>query len=117
MDKESTELILQHLNKLEDKLGVAADKIWPWFIKEVYIEAILSTIILVLISAISFFYFKDVLKHWNSIARNGNEHPWVVGGVTIGISLIVLLLAFLCTAPQIFNPEYHAFTNLIAKFK
>lgn len=66
MDKESTELILQHLDKLGEKLGVGVEKIWPWCIRQVYIDSIITT--LAMLVSVGLFISCTIFaaKHWGS---------------------------------------------------
>ena len=38
MEAENVKLILAHLDKLAEKLGIGAAHIWPWFVRQVYIQ-------------------------------------------------------------------------------
>lgn len=125
MNKESTELILQHLDKLGEKLGVAADKIWPWFIKQVYVEAAVSTVAFLIVCAITYFFFKFLFKHWApdrdskiySITRSNHESAYFFMGALLSIPITLLFFYFIYDVPKIFNIEYHALVNLINHIK
>ena len=125
--KESTEFILQHLDKLGEKLGVAADKIWPWFIKQIYVEAVVSTVTLLIVCTITYFFLRFIHKHWEpdqysdeviySITRSCHEPAYFAASVLLGIMLVVFFIGFVSVIPRIFNVEYFALTNLMDHIK
>jgi hypothetical protein len=123
MDKESTELILQHLDKLAEKLGVGVGKIWPWFVRQVYIDSIQSTFLMLI--SISLFIGCTVFmcKHWKeteskySIYSAHHEAPWIISLVFFGIITLICTIAFFSFGFNFLNPEYHAFKNIISIVK
>jgi hypothetical protein len=123
MEKESVELVLQHLDKLGEKLGVGVERIWPWFVHQVYIESIVSLFLMLFSMGLFVSLSIFVAKHWKkregkySIDDSSHEPPWVIGLVLLGIVTLICTIAFFTVGFNFLNPEYHAFKNILATVK
>ncbi len=113
--------VLDYLDKIAAKLGTTVEQIWPWMIKQQYVEAIYPGILLILFGVPSFFLFKYMFKHWYpkndsvyNIYRKDHEKFWIAATIIIGIFLLILLSVFLVQFGDIFNAEYWAFNALLS---
>jgi len=104
--------VATYLDAIAQKLGVGVGKIWPWFVKQQYVEGARAALILAIFLP-SFIY----------VARKASGVDWddpSPSNVTYMILLVVLgcgalfgVVDFLCEFPDIFNPEYWAFKALL----
>jgi len=118
MDKESTQLILDHLDKVAAKLGTTVEHVWPWFVRQQYIDAFYYLFISAFIWAVCFVGLRFCLKHWNpesgySIYEKDHEVPWCFGIAITSIIAAIFLVVGLFEFPDIFNPELHALRDII----
>jgi hypothetical protein len=63
MEKE-IELITNYLDKLGKALGLGTEKLWPYLIKQQYVEAVFSTIFFIVFLAASIWIIRFIMKHW-----------------------------------------------------
>ena len=126
MNKESTELVLQHLDKLGEKLGVGVEKIWPWFIRQVYIDSILSTLVMLVSMGLFLGCCIFMARHWGSrdhddngysISDSCHEPPWIAGLFVLGVIAAICTIAFLDAGFDFLNPEFHAFKQVMTIIK
>ena len=118
MEKETMQMAFDYLDKLSAKMGLTAQQIWPWFIRQQYIEAIMSSIVLVLSTALFVFLVRFSCNHWNSesgysIYKSDHEPFWIISGFCIGLSMIVAHIYFWTEFPDIFNAEYAALKDIL----
>jgi len=126
MDKESIQLILQHLDKLGEKLGVGVENVWPWFIRQVYLNSILSALVMLVSVGSLLGYCIFISRHWGSRDHDDNEYsisdsrhepPWITGLFVLGTITIVCVVCFLDSGFDFLNPEYHAFKSILETVK
>lgn len=126
MDENTQQVITQlgdkldsYINILAEKLGVAAEYVYPLFVKQQMIEGIstLSLIMLCCITSIICLIFG---------VKGGNKKNWGDGGYVIliftgGIMGIISICAlghnFTDCISQIMNPEYAAIQDIIQMVK
>ncbi|MBU2177603.1 MAG: hypothetical protein KJ556_21130 [Gammaproteobacteria bacterium] len=118
MDKESTQLILDNIDKIAAKLGTTVEHVWPWFVRQQYIDAFYYLFISVVVWGALFVGLRFCLKHWNSksgYSIYGNDHEdlwWAVIIITAVIAAILLIIGIFEFA-DILNPEFHALKDII----
>jgi len=124
MEEKSVELILSKLDQLANKLGVTVEQIWPWLVKQQYIDAVFSTGVFVVVSILFYRMSKFVAHHWNpesgdlySIYREDHGATWVIGLLAVAVILICCFVDTYCNIPGILNPEYGALRDLMSMTK
>lgn len=125
MEKESVELMLQHLDKLGEKLGVGVEKIWPWFIRQVYIDSIQAIVFMLISSGLFISCAFFAAKHWKirgenneySIYHSKHEPLWFAIITLTGLFAFFGVCAFWISGFDFLNPELHAFKSIIASIK
>jgi hypothetical protein len=122
MEKESIQLVLTYLDKVAEKIGTTGEQIWPWLIKQQYIEAIYPLCITIIIGCCLFFLGKFALKHWHtdkgySICAEDHEPIWCIAFTILTLILLFSFIGFLLEFGDIFNPEYNALKSLFAMAK
>lgn len=124
MNEKSLVLLTGYLDKIAEKIGVGTSVIWPWFIRQEYVEFFVLMVCLVISSICFGFYIKYALKHWNYENKEGYtiegsdlEGFWQAGFVFGGALLVGLFAVALDNFIDILNPQYAALTSLISKIK
>ena len=112
------QMAFDYLDKLGAKMGLAAQQVWPWFIRQQYIEAIISSIVLVLSTALFVFLVRFSCNHWNSesgysIEESDHEPLWIIAGIGSGIFMTIAHICFWTEFPDIFNVEYAALKDIL----
>jgi ABC-type amino acid transport system permease subunit len=101
------------LQKIAEKIGTTVDKIFPWYVKQVYIY---SWVELISITLAFFIGFGMVLYSKNKTDfENGNGYCYVL---CLGaVMMFIASLVFFCMLPSIItainNPEYQALSMLV----
>lgn len=122
MEKESIQLVLTYLDKIAEKIGTTAEQVWPWMIRQQYVEAIYPFFTTAILGTGLCFLIKFTLKHWNpekgySIYSEDHEPVWIGACVILALIVIISFAVFLIQFSDIFNPEYHALLALMAMAK
>ena len=101
------------LEKLAVNIGTTADKIFPWYLNQQFIEGCLL-ILMPLILIIGFGSILLIFKRKADFGYNWNTEAYVVlmSAVIVSISFLVFILSIGQSVSQVFNPEYHAFKTL-----
>lgn len=144
MTNEQFSTLLEYLDKLGAKLGVGVNEIWPWFIKQQYVDAFVSLGFFLITTIIATTCLLTTLKLWRkenkynrnmyyydddgerikrtedqvcaySIYHQGHELTWVWANVACLIILLGAGLIFYAQFFDIFNPEYSAFKDIAAQ--
>jgi len=117
MTDKSVVLIIEKLELLAQSIGIGAKELFPYFIRQQYIEAIQGGIILIL-GAIYFGSLNRWVKKIKKYAdKNNCDDLW--GGVIVAVILITALFIFLiCSAFNnifaIFNPTCYAVQDILS---
>lgn len=118
-NKQIEELLI----KLAEKLGTTVEHLWAVLVRQVYAEAINSSILLILlISAIILFNWVRVTKFpiWE---EDFHEHEFKIGaffisGLGLAIATVVGVLTLIPTiVTNLVNPEYRALRLLFGMVK
>jgi hypothetical protein len=122
VDPNSVEQITTYLDKLGEKLGVGAKMIWPWLIKQVYVESFLAWFFFLTTGAVTYIAYRYMFKHWHSnkgysICENDHEPLWITLASVLGFLFVISTLVFVCEGFQFINPEYYALKNVLVMFK
>lgn len=115
MEKEIA-LVLNYLDKIGEKLGIGANMLWPYMMKQQTIEGVVSLILVPLLLGICFFT-------WKRYSVNPQRHAdkWVDGMYFYSVTMIasgilggVASLHFIFHGLyQLVNTEYTAFKALV----
>jgi hypothetical protein len=123
MDKEAINQITMYLDKLGEKLGIGTAKIWPWFVRQIYIDVVLSwlflivtTVSLVIVSRYGMIHWKPEDGEAYSIYRNNHEGFWAFIIGLLGFFFVIAVIFWLVFGFDFLNPEYMAFKNLMGIF-
>ena len=137
MTPESIDKITQYLDKLASKLGIGVQEVWPWFVRQQYVEAITSIIFFSIFSILAVIFLKRSLKiHFSDGATPtpkdilgivfcvATPTPKDILGIVFCVATtIFIIVAVVCMVevltevPDIFNVEYNALNDLIGKAK
>lgn len=101
------------IEKLATQIGVTADKVFPWYVKQQVIEGFVfvgvTISLLILFGAVFFYSFKK------ADFENGNRYivTTIGGAIFFLITLFVTAFCFGDAVAQIMNPEYAATHQLL----
>ena len=100
------------LEKLAMKIGTTADKIFPWYINQQFIDGITFIIVMLILIMVSF----SILYVSNKKANYKGPGKYEVAAICsliFGVFAVVIFSLEINTAlSKIFNPEYYAFKTL-----
>ncbi len=104
------------IEKLAHQIGITADKVFPWYVKQQVIEGwsfIIISSLLNIIFAITFIYnYKNI--------RKKDDDKYIMMSIFIGLILTATIsitsFDFNVHLNQIFNPEYGAMKAMISDF-
>lgn len=133
MDPQSTKQILDYLDKIGEKLDVGTQMVWPWFVRQVYIDVFLAWLFFTLTSTILFFIYRYVMRHWDyprndegqrlygyereglpySICQEDHEGFWVTICIIAGVFALIGVFNVIICGFDWLNPEYHALKSLL----
>ena len=122
------------LEKVADKLGVAANKVWPWLVKQQYVEGATPLIALGICTAASVFSYTRLVKYMSFSTDRKNGEDWdahkarkanieafqMIWGGVLALTFAGGILALLCSMggiQQLINPEYFALMDLVKAAK
>lgn len=118
--------IVEIIDKLAEKLGVASEFIWSVLVKQAFVEAVISIFwaIIMYLSAFVFYIFvRNLFKEYSEAQKNKpNEdyEGYVIAVIMSGAAgLICLLIGLFQTADAIhclINPEYWALRKILNQF-
>lgn len=140
MNEEKLRMILEYLDKIAAKLNIGIEQVWPWFIKQQYVDAYVSFSYFLFFLALCSILLLVTFKLWKSeerydkdrymtseqkkeeaekvypysIVHSDHEYFWI--WTNVGFLALLLVSGFLFTAEffDIFNPEYHAFKDILS---
>lgn len=116
------------INNLTEKLGVAADKLYPVLVKQVYVDGIKNIVgaligLLLIIAAI--FLVKTFKKKWSKSLKEYDKQNYecvtplaIIGIVIVFIAGITILT--ICTTQamcRFINPDWYALQMVLNQIK
>ena len=99
------------IDNLANKLGVAADKVWPMLIRQAHIDGAKYIIGFIVFGIIAAVLWAVGIHAW----RDDNEYEggWCLG-IALSISVVWALMLVLGNWPQaVWNPEYYALQKVL----
>ena len=121
MEQQSLQMVLNYLDKIALKIGTTVEHVWPWLIRQQYVEAIYPFIISFVFGLVFILVLTFTVRHWDpdteggyNIYREDHEGIWIPITILLGIVFFIFLMAFLFEFGDIFNAEYHAFMKLLS---
>lgn len=99
------------IQQLAQQIGIAADKVFPWYVQQAYLQGITTAVALVLAVVVFGVLFTLVVKKadWDS-------EGWIAASVFSGVVFAIAVgSAFVCGPQQVrkmLNPQFYAVTML-----
>lgn len=115
MNPETITLITEYLDKIGEKLGVGAAIIWPWFVRQQYLEALVPVIFLGTFAIAFICMLKECLRLEK--VEKPSEGIMVALCIFCGIGTLASFMVFCTEFFDIFNVEYWALKDLIFQVK
>ena len=120
MNNEQLQMIFDKLDQVGLKLGETAETIWPWFIKQQYINGFSEICSWLISFIIMSFILKFSIKGIINDDDDGVEIAFA-GSIISGIIILFLIISFVIdggnTLSQIINPEFNALQELLSMVK
>ena len=98
------------------------DEVWPWFVKQQYIEPCHAFILFVGTLLVFYFGARFAKNHWSadkesgySICEEDHEIPCIFFLIVVGVFVLFFLEMFISEFMDIFNVEYAAFKDITAQ--
>lgn len=122
MNETMLQEILNRLDALSAKLGVAAHALFALYVRQAYIDGIESVLIIAAMAVAIYFLVKITLRLWDQIDELGKLGKDRMGSGSCAFFAVVCIIIcawvgiyFLCTAIDCFsNPQLVAFKSLAA---
>ena len=110
-------LITEYLDKIGVKLGVGVGKVWPWFVKQQYIDSIIA-IVSFLFFASGFIYFiRKGLGIWDGPMNESRDYILTICCIVFGIGTFLYFMVFMINGFDFINVEYWALKDLIRQIR
>jgi predicted permease len=108
--------VMAHLDKLAVKLGLTVEQIWPWMVRQQYVDAIVSLVLLIVVSIGGYltYRFASKIKQWEEPDAK-NIFCFIL--ITISFIGIIISIASFREFSDIFNAEYWALKDLMKMIK
>lgn len=113
MVKEVVDSIMTRLDAVAAKLGITVEQIWPWLVRQQYVEAFYPLAVFAMFSILGYMAYRFVKKvRWKSTFTI-EQCMGIIFGVVSVVGIFCSFIACLVETPHIFNAEYHALKDLI----
>jgi TRAP-type C4-dicarboxylate transport system permease small subunit len=130
MNEQQLQVVMDYLDKIAAKLGVGVGQVWPWFVRQQYVEAFWSAFWLLICLGITITLIKFCVNHWDprdengypmngvySIDKEDHEPFWAILCVIIFVFNLITFLAFVIKFPDLFNANYAALKDVLSLIK
>lgn len=112
MTNESVALVVNKLEALAQSIGVGVQEIFPYFVKQQYIDSLSSLLpFIVLLIVLPLFTHFQRKTDW-SVSESLDQALTMVFGM-LSIGLTVGTLVTIDSLLKFLNPEYHAIREII----
>lgn len=115
MTNESVALVVNKLEALSLSIGVGVKEMFPYFVKQQYIDslsALLPLILLIIVLPLFVHFYKKT--DWSSHLDNFNQPLTLIFGMLSIIFIIGTLVVMENDLLKFLNPEYHAIREIIS---
>lgn len=124
LNQETLAMALEYLDKIGDKIGMTADTIWPWLVRQqyVYIGTAFTILAIAFILVPSALYLSRRYHPWND-KKYGTEEVDFVRVFRCSVIILAVISSVIgiggaiLNAPKLFNPEFYALKDLIDLIK
>jgi len=124
LDQETLSIALEYLDKVGAKLGMTADTIWPWLIRQQYVYVATPFIIFAVACILvpTALYISRKYHPWNDKLYGTEDVDFVrvvrcASIVLAAITSVVGTVGVFCNLPKLINPEYYALKDLLNLIK
>lgn len=118
--EQEISLVLSYLDKIGEKLGIGANMLWPYVMKQQTIEGYLCLSLMALFGLLFFVSWKIYAKAEDRHAQNWTDMT-VIKNASWIVFLVLTIVAFLVFVFhgifQLVNTEYMAFKSLVELLK
>jgi hypothetical protein len=131
MDKYAIDECLKRLDLLSEKLGLGAAKVFPWFVRQVYIDCIALWLLFIGSAILSYTLANYSIRHWHPTKRMGcddrvsflnkgnydiiesdHELIWTLTLIVTFATSVATLILIARDGFAFLNPGYYAMHNI-----
>jgi len=119
-DQETLTMALTYLDKIGTKIGMTADTIWPWLVRQQYVYIGTALTVLVIGCILMFFAVQISSKYhpfdddlYGTADVDMRRLFYCVLMIMSVVGVIIGSIATLVNLPKLFNPEYYALKDLL----
>jgi len=118
-----SEGVLARIDTLAQKIGVTVEQLWPWLVKQQYVEAFWALSMFSLSLIVGIFILRFILKtdyagfSKYSEPTTARQVIGIILGILTGFGFIVAFIFTIQELPDVLNPKYWALRDLMAMIK
>ncbi len=129
---QSVQLVLAHVDKLAAKLGVGAEEIFNWYVKQIWIEFYVQIVWLLIVSVVIGIFIvvgrafskdeKEEYAKMDNIKKKRADKRIPLSALLFSIAavfgfieLIIFVVTLIDSVPALLNTNYHAFNDLVGR--
>jgi hypothetical protein len=118
--------VFESLEKLAEQIGLHAKELWPYLVKQIYLEAVITSFVVGVITAIALTiickygdlrFAKWHEKHSNNTPQYGEYIISDAAKTSTILPLVIIaicgLIFFFFAIPRFYNAEFYAFKDLM----
>ena len=124
LSQETLSIALEYLDKIGDKIGMTADTIWPWLIRQqyVYFGASLTVLAVGLVMLIVALHISNKYHPFDDdkYGTSRVDLQRILRCATLILSVafsVIGGITMITNMPKLFNPEYYALKELLGIIK
>ena len=127
LTNQSVVLVMEHIDKLAAKLGIGAEEVFSWYVKQIWIDLYIQIAWVIVLSTLGIILYrigrKCQAKEEKVTSDKKIEGEWenpdvlmTFAAVAEFIAIIVGLFCVFSGVPKLMNINYHAFNDLLSRF-
>jgi len=123
MDQQTIQQLTTYLDKIGEKIGIGAKTIWPWFVRQQYINFYIGFTVFFASALLLLMFCIWTKNHWYIDNKDRDKFSIVYSNLELFFIITILgwsfiqfgfLFAFIESISNVLNPEYAAFLKLIS---
>jgi hypothetical protein len=101
------------LERLAGQIGTTADKVFPWYVQQAYLEGLTALVGVALAVTIAASLFFWSFKRANFNDEGNHFAPLCIGsGISLAVSIVAVFIVGIESTRKLINPNYYAMQML-----
>ena len=117
MSEKFQEKIIEYIDALSVKLGVAAEHVYEVLVRQKIVEGIVYSIVILVVLIASIVAFKKSLQSYFNEQDLDKTFGFGLASIVFGAVLVISLIVTIAGLPgqilKIYNPEYYAIKTIL----